>query len=539
MSLSLPHTVSSLQDAGIGLRDEYMLYSTKRSIVQICVPLLLLTSPLPPLYVGFILGFGLVSWFAFKAWIGVTVTNAVKNSFLRPRLVCQSSCRCPLLRVFSSWVGTCVPTEMYKLHKLGKEARNELVYTDTDFVDIWNMWPLTREFEHNQEVKSRQTHSVIVEVIGSQLRLLYPVQNWTNELIDSVTEVEIFSCHHSVDLSRANVTLIQPEGDNVNKMFNKRWPICVKSSTNSGTLVFYPFPILKRNKEFLFKLLRIRTGQLTEHDDLDRRCFNEDMVMDVIREYRMFGQEDPSLEMMNVVLNRLRAKLLFHEMIFRPIQKIFKKKLANKFGNIFKNFRLHDFDTGDRLPLVTKIEDPYNDERGLWVLMNVNLASGHKYRSFTIEANTLNLPDVPEVVEMSDLENSSDSDTDSEKEVMSDTSESVIISPATPMLIAQLFDREIHNLSFTLDILKMEMILQINIPPPDSFEGRIWIGLAKLPTLDIKIQASGATDLLNNVLNSFMPVIKGAILSKLYRTMETKWVFPHMKDLVIPFFQEE
>ena len=88
-------------------------------------------------------------------------------------------------------------------------------------------------------------------------------------------------------------------------------------------------------------------------------------------------------------------------------------------------------------------------------------------------------------------------------------------------------------------LLKMEMILQINIPPPHSFEGRIWIGLAKLPTLDIKIQASGATDLLNNVLNSFMPVIKGAILSKLYRTMETKWVFPHMKDLVIPFFQEE
>ena len=184
MSLSLPLTASSLYEAGIGLRDEYILYSTKRSIVQLCLPLLLLTSPLHPLYTGFILGFTLVSWLCLKAWLGLTTA---KDSFRRPRLFSQSSCRCPLLRVFSSWL-PCVPTQMYKLHKLGREARNELVYTDTDFVDIWNMWPLARvEYDHSQETgDTRHTHSVIVEVVGSQLRLLYPLHNWTSRDINSV-----------------------------------------------------------------------------------------------------------------------------------------------------------------------------------------------------------------------------------------------------------------------------------------------------------------------------------------------------------------
>ena len=122
---------------------------------------------------------------------------------------------------------------MYKLHKLGQEARNELVYTDTDFVDIWNMWPLARGFTASQEVNSRHTHSVIVEVVGSQLRLLYPLHNWTKIDTASVTrEVEIFSGYHSLDLSRAKVSLLHgPEGEHVSKMFTKRWPltVCVHS----------------------------------------------------------------------------------------------------------------------------------------------------------------------------------------------------------------------------------------------------------------------------------------------------------------------
>ena len=62
-------------------------------------------------------------------------------------------------------------------------------------------------------------------------------------------------------------------------------------------------------------------------------------------------------------------------------------------------------------------------------------------------------------------------------------------------------------------------------------------GLARLPEVELEVDAWGASDKLNNLLNRAMPLMKAAILKKVFRQLEVKWVKPHMKQLKLPVFK--
>ena len=62
-------------------------------------------------------------------------------------------------------------------------------------------------------------------------------------------------------------------------------------------------------------------------------------------------------------------------------------------------------------------------------------------------------------------------------------------------------------------------------------------GLARLPVVELEVEAWGASDRLNSLLNTAMPLMKAAILRKVFRQLEVKWVKPHMKRLKLPVFK--
>ena len=68
----------------------------------------------------------------------------------------------------AQWWSCKVPTEVYSLEKMDDDQSDV-------FVDIWNMWPLQKGKYDRDVFDSKQTHSVLGEVVGSRLRLLYPV----------------------------------------------------------------------------------------------------------------------------------------------------------------------------------------------------------------------------------------------------------------------------------------------------------------------------------------------------------------------------
>ena len=52
--------------------------------------------------------------------------------------------------------------------------------------------------------------------------------------------------------------------------------------------------------------------------------------------------------------------------------------------------------------------------------------------------------------------------------------------------------------------------------------------------MELEVQAWGASDKLNSLFNRAMPLMKAAILRKVFRQLEVKWVKPHMKQLKLP-----
>ena len=95
-----------------------------------------------------------------------------------------------------------------------------------------------------------------------------------------------------------------------------------------------------------------------------------------------------------------------------------------------------------------------------------------------------------------------------------------------------------HNneLTFTLDILKFELVILVNIPPPGPPElGDLsaWIGLCHLPLLDIDLSVSGGHRILTNFLNAAMPVVKDRAKKKLDKTLIKKWVYPNIKHFPV------
>jgi len=282
------------------------------------------------------------------------------------------------------------------------------------------------------------------------------------------------------------------------------------------------FPLVKRNKEFLHKLLLIRSGRTELDPSLDQESRMENLVEQVIKECRLKcfnkGREDHSIEMINVLINRLGAKFLTEEIIYNPLKNILTKRLRRRFGGFLKNIGVKDIDLGERYPLIKKVSKPWMNERGIWARLVISQTD--EARSFTVEANQLKLPS-RQVLE----ETSQSSESDSETGVF------VAASSA-----ASWIDQEMGELCFKLDILQFEMVFLINIPPPDeAWPVHLWVGLCHLPLLETRLAAQGAAPRLCSLLNGIMPVLKAAVNKKLNLTLEQNWIYPNMKAFPITF----
>ena len=475
-----------LSQVGILVKDEKKTSKDIWRCALICFTISLLSSPLPTFLIGFLIGFIATGLIIFYVWISVA---APMDGFWRVRLA-----------VRESWLPgstTKVPTTKCSLARVGKEVENENYSSDFVFVDVWNMWPL--EFEQYKEEKcnTRKTHTVIVEVnTGTrQLRLFYPVHNLPRYHCQLPEEVEIFSHHHLLDLDECLVSLVNPDPGRSSQLYSKKQPLRVRPK--HGNVAFYLFPVVKRNKEFLFKLLKPEEFQEETKVELDRS-------RELLEQCRLLGHPDDlaSRQLINMLATRLGARFLTKQMIFNPIKRIFKKKLVSKMGRLLKNLSLSGFQLG-KLPLVTKVLTPSMDERGLWLQLTITAGCG---ASITMEANSLNLPSVDMV--------------ESEVEQESDDSEEVEhggeegLPPFMRTLLAS-FDRELDELAFVLTLEKLELEVMVNIPPPHPSSGpSLWLGLARPPHIELQINARGASQRLTDFLNNLMPMLRSAILTK-------------------------
>ena len=108
----------------------------------------------------------------------------------------------------------------------GKEVEEENFGDDFKFIDVWNMWPLEFGQYKGDKCDMRRTHTVIVEVVKGQLRLLYPVNNLPRTAFQLPKDVEIFHHHHLLHLDQCVVTLTNT--GTPSQLYSKKRPLCVR-----------------------------------------------------------------------------------------------------------------------------------------------------------------------------------------------------------------------------------------------------------------------------------------------------------------------
>ena len=469
------------------VKDEKKASKRAWRFALICLSASLITSPLPAILIGFILGFTATGLFVFHAWIGIA---APLDGFRRVRLAAAES--------WLSGLATKVPTTMmHSLTRVGKEAEENYSFSDFVFVDVWNMWPL--EYSQYREAKcnTRMTHTVIVELSSNRkLRLLYPVHNLPRFHCQLPNQVEVFRHHHLLDLDQCVVSLANPGPPS--QLYSKKQPLCVRPK--GGNATFYLFPVVKRNKEVLFKLLQLKKVQEEMKVELERS-------RQLLEQCRLLGQPEhlAGLQMINMLATRLGARFLTKQMIFDPIKRTFKKKLVSKLGRLLKTLRLSEFHLGE-VPIFTKVSKPWMDQRGLWLQFSITAGRG---ASITMEANSLNLPSA-DLVE-SEAEQESDDSKETEQQQGGEESLAKALLASFTIL-----DREMDELAFVLTLEKLELEVVVNIPPPHPSSGpSLWLGLARPPPIELEIRAGGASPRLTHLLNNVMPMLRSAILTRL------------------------
>ena len=425
-------------------------------------------------------------------------------------------------------------TVTYSLAKAGKEVEEENFDDDFKFVDVWNMWPLEFGQYKGDKCDMRRTHTVIVEVVKGQLRLLYPVNNLPRTAFQLPEDVEVFRHHHLLHLDQCVVTLTNT--GTPSQLYGKKRPLCVRPRV--GNVTFYLFPVVKRNKELMFKLLKGMKEEMNV--ELDRTRAHLKQCEQMIQ-----PEDKAGLQMVNMLVTRLGARFLTKQMILNPIKKAFKKKMVSKLGILFKNLRLRGFQLGD-LPIVTKTWKPWRDERGLWLQLSITAGCGAR---ITMEANSLNLP----TTTTTDLATESEAEQESDDSEELETGAGENLPPASAVLLAgfTLLDREMDELAFELTLDKLELEVVVNLPPPHpSSPTSLWLGLARPPPIEVEIKAGGASPRLTHLLNQVMPMVRSAILARfnvqetespfkspvlrVRSSLQTRLVLPHMKEVPLP-----
>ena len=285
------------------------------------------------------------------------------------------------------------------------------------------------------------------------------------------------------------------------QLYSKKQPLCVRPK--EGNVTFYLFPVVKRNKEVLFKLPQPREVQEEMKVELDRS-------RQLLEQCRLLGQPEDlaGLQMINMLATRLGARFLTKQMIFDPIKRTFKKKLVSKLGRLLKNLRLSGFHLG-KVPIVTKVSKPWMDQRGLWLQLSITAGCG---ASITMEANSLNLPSADLI------ESEAEQESDDSEETEHQGGEEGLPLAAALLASFTILDREMDELAFVLTLERLELEVVVNIPPPHPSSGpSLWLGLARPPPIELQITAGGASPRLTQLLNNVMPMLRSAILTRLVK----------------------
>ena len=275
---------------------------------------------------------------------------------------------------------------------------------------------------------------------ASTLRLLYPTSNLPRLYSPPPAEVEVFAHHHAIDVTRAAITLANPEG-RPSSLYSKRLPLTI----TFGELTLALFPLVSCRKALLHRLLLQRSGEVAAASTAAEESVEV-----------AGGEEgDLGLAMINLVVTRFGAQFLTREVLLTPIERAFKQQVRRKVRRFLRNVSLRGFEPG-RAPRVRGVGRPWRDARGLWVELEVSCMEG---ASIVVEANHLRLADQP----ASEAEEGEDEETEEGAEEVD-----------TWALVWQVVDRQVQELAFTMRVERVEAVLLLNLPPDHAVQDRGW-----------------------------------------------------------------
>ena len=309
MEFELPHTRASLARVGITAVDERAAAGRRERDAWLCAAAALLVSPLAAFTKGVVVGVVAVLLAAARAWLGLAGEG---DGYRRVRLA-------------ATWGA---PTAAYSLADVGREEVRDSGDSG-DFVDVWNMWPV-EQGEAPAAVTTRQTHTVMLELVGSTLRLLYPTSNLPRLYAPPPEEVQVFAHHHSIDVTRAAIALTNPEG-RPSSLYSKRLPLTI----TTGELTLALFPRVSCRKAILHRLLLQRRGEV------------EVAASPGIEGVEVPGGEDGDmgLAMINLVVTRFGAQFLTRDVLLTPIERAFKQQVRRKVRRLLRNVSLRGFES--------------------------------------------------------------------------------------------------------------------------------------------------------------------------------------------------
>ena len=493
---------SCLNAAGLSFSDtDLQVSKIKWKLIFPCFLCILLTINLHPLNIGLIFGGSVIS--CLLGWVLLQLTKP-KDNMERVRMVASAEKRCPI--IFMATLGFW--TSKVKSKYVRIEGKN---------MEVVNLWPLQLgQFSEDLFLKygTKITCTAVVEVENKTLKVMYTVNNLARKYSrEEEKDVEVFSFEHLIKLTEAKIYLVGLENKPASKKFSKKLPICIEFTENGHNHLFYIFPRLKMRKEILFN--QLVSAQMEDEIDSEGKG---NLIKKVIKECRLEGLnegEEASLEMVNVLINRLGYRVLTEHLISQPLRKILKRKLKRRLGHLF-NFGQNcvELVLGPSFPIVKELGKPWYNERGIWAKVVVCETSGEHYIKVKAQVKTNSIA--------GNISHSSSCSSEAETEHDH--------HDLTPPDIWYL---ETSNLCICMDILHYELVLLLNIPPQPSLQVpplRLWLGLCHPPHVDIHITTGGTKSYLTPILKTFMPVLEAATLKKFKSFLQDKWVFPNMKE---------
>ncbi|XP_023340681.1 uncharacterized protein LOC111710774 isoform X2 [Eurytemora carolleeae] len=349
--------------------------------------------------------------------------------------------------------------------------------------------------------------SVIVDVLGQYLTIKFPTSNFSrfkSLYSKPIQEIPVFCYTIKLDLTRSEIRIQMPPESNSRKIFSKKAPIVITFKEQT----LYLFPRVGRDKEILLKIILIKSG-LTY---LKTNLRDEDSLVDrVIRECNILGVQsssdpDHSMEIMNVLINRLGSKLVSEYTIDQIIRNVMMGKLNKYIGRFFNNYGLVDLYTGKMWPVIKKLGEPWFNLQGLWA--KVILCQSSELQSITVALNKLS------------GKNTVFPGNDESRSTEEENQENPHLDKETAGSISK-FIEEVGCLSFTLDVIEYELILIINVLPPPS-KMRVWVSVFQEPYVNIKLRASGAKSGITETMNTVMPTVERAILAGINMSLKKK-----------------